>query len=359
MEQKIWNEKKYFVLEKTEAMEMENVALGMLEQNEMQCLLPFRLMRHDREQCFRYEAESGIPLKEWMSNVHDKKEILEVLEKVAQMEEELESYLMEPDHLCTQAEFILLNEKQCRMAYIPVVDYREGKLLGVVQYILNGVNYALDEDYAYIYDLLNAFSRGDIQNCTELKKWVRMLAQGEKLPQPKTEPEAILPQESVEMAQPESKKRFFFGHKKKAEKQEEPEPFAVDKVWEPESTPPPMEKYYNELKDTDATVFLQEEKQGWLIQKSTGREYPIEKESYVIGSGAKQSDIQIEYNAAISRKHARIGCVGEDCYLEDLDSTNGTWVNGEKVHAGERYPLTANARIKLANEEFVFEMRRK
>lgn len=59
------------------------------------------------------------------------------------------------------------------------------------------------------------------------------------------------------------------------------------------------------------------------------REYRLEKEK--TGLGRKPSnDIQID-NLAVSGEHALITTIGHDSFLEDLDSTNGTLVNGAPV----------------------------
>ena len=372
MEQTILNGKKYFIMERTNETEMETVAVGMLEQNEIKYLLPFRMVRHDREEYLRYDAQQGIPLEQWMKEVHSKKEVLELLDSLISAQDELSGYLLEADHLCTENEFIVVNNNRCRMAYIPVADYDKGNILQAVQSILNGVNYALDEDYTYIFDLMNAFSRRDITTCDELRKWIRILERGEK-PQAQLNkvenrqdraeydmaslsPESVEKPNDVEKA---SRKRMFFGLKRKEEKQETPEPFAAEKIEEEKMTPPQFEKHYNELEDTGSTVFLQEEKQGYLVWKNQGREYPIEHESYVIGSSAQSADICLENNGAVSRKHARISRSADTYYLEDLGSMNGTYVNGEKLREGERRQLEDRMRIKLANEDFVFEMRRR
>lgn len=372
MEQQILNGRKYFVLRRTDETQVETVALGMLEQNEIKYLLPFRMVRHDREEYFRYDAQPGTLLEEWLKEVHSKKEILELLDSMIDAQDELADYFLEADHLCTDSEYILVSGNQCRMAYIPVADYEEGNILHAVQYILNGVNYALDEDYTYIFDLMNAFSRGDINSCDELKKWIRILEKGEKPQPPADRVGNMRMQDEYDMApvlseSPEkadeddknNKKRILFGLKKKEEKKVTPEPVAAENITAEKLSPPQFEKHYNELEDTGSTVFLQEAKQGYLVWKSRGKEYVIENESYVIGSSMQSADIYIDSNSTVSRKHARISRSADAYYLEDLGSMNGTYVNGEKLREGEKRLLGDHMRIKLANEEFGFEMRRR
>lgn len=59
------------------------------------------------------------------------------------------------------------------------------------------------------------------------------------------------------------------------------------------------------------------------------KEIPLDKERTTIGRKA-QNDIQID-NLAISGAHAVVVTILHDSFLEDLDSTNGTFVNGKQI----------------------------
>lgn len=58
-------------------------------------------------------------------------------------------------------------------------------------------------------------------------------------------------------------------------------------------------------------------------------EFRLEKELHSIGR-KPDNDIQID-NLAVSGKHALIITILDDSFLEDLGSTNGTYVNGKLV----------------------------
>ncbi len=80
-------------------------------------------------------------------------------------------------------------------------------------------------------------------------------------------------------------------------------------------------------------------------------EIPIEKEIITIGRRT-DNDLCLD-NLAISGYHSQISTVLDDCFLEDLDSTNGTFVNSNIVtkHAlkdGDIIDI-GNHRIKYVN----------
>ena len=80
-------------------------------------------------------------------------------------------------------------------------------------------------------------------------------------------------------------------------------------------------------------------------------EVPIEKETITIGRRT-DNDLCLD-NLAISGYHSQINFVLDDCFLEDLNSTNGTFVNSKivKKHAlkdGDIIDI-GNHRIKYVN----------
>jgi hypothetical protein len=71
----------------------------------------------------------------------------------------------------------------------------------------------------------------------------------------------------------------------------------------------------------------------------------------LLGRG-EQADIQLEDGFA-SSQHARLVPQGDVMVLEDLGSTNGTYLNGEPLRGPQ--PLHAGDRIKIGDSEFTFE----
>ena len=65
------------------------------------------------------------------------------------------------------------------------------------------------------------------------------------------------------------------------------------------------------------------------LNQSVLGEFPLEKERIVIGR-KPETDIQVD-NLAVSGQHAAIITILNDSFLEDLESTNGTFVNGKLV----------------------------
>jgi pSer/pThr/pTyr-binding forkhead associated (FHA) protein len=60
-----------------------------------------------------------------------------------------------------------------------------------------------------------------------------------------------------------------------------------------------------------------------------GLDWPLDRASTVIGRG-RSADMVLN-EATISRAHALFGYEGTQAFVQDLGSTNGTLVNGEKA----------------------------
>ena len=78
--------------------------------------------------------------------------------------------------------------------------------------------------------------------------------------------------------------------------------------------------------------------------------------SYELGSGAVlgRGDVEIRLEDQFaSNRHARIVREGAAMVLEDLGSTNGTWLNDEQVIGPT--PLHAGDRVRIGDSEFRFE----
>jgi pSer/pThr/pTyr-binding forkhead associated (FHA) protein len=78
-------------------------------------------------------------------------------------------------------------------------------------------------------------------------------------------------------------------------------------------------------------------------------EYNMNKERYTIGR-LPDNDIRID-NPAVSGHHSLIINILNDSFLEDLNSTNGTYVNGVRV---TRRALKNGDLVTLGKTEFRF-----
>ena len=95
--------------------------------------------------------------------------------------------------------------------------------------------------------------------------------------------------------------------------------------------------------------------QGILKYQGSGaqQDIAIEKDSFILGKEAGEVDGCIT-GKSVSRIHARISREDGSYYLEDMNSTNGTYLNGEQLEYRQKEKLTARDRVMFGMEEFIF-----
>jgi pSer/pThr/pTyr-binding forkhead associated (FHA) protein len=76
-----------------------------------------------------------------------------------------------------------------------------------------------------------------------------------------------------------------------------------------------------------------------IVQRSpsldVGDEFPLNSAPLTVGRGG-QNDLVLAGDDFASARHARIEVRGDGVWVQDLESTNGTFVNGSRVAGAQR-----------------------
>ncbi len=91
-----------------------------------------------------------------------------------------------------------------------------------------------------------------------------------------------------------------------------------------------------------------------LVRCITNEVIPLNKQVFRVGKEAGCSDYCVNNNDKVSRSHADFVTRGEKYFIKDLNSKNGTFVNGAVISVGQEVEICSGDHIKLANEEFEF-----
>ena len=76
-------------------------------------------------------------------------------------------------------------------------------------------------------------------------------------------------------------------------------------------------------------------------------EFPLEGDTVLVGR-SPENHIRLN-DPSVSRAHLKIVRRGETFHIEDLNSRNGTWINGMPVKPGSEVPVTTGQHISLGN----------
>lgn len=93
-----------------------------------------------------------------------------------------------------------------------------------------------------------------------------------------------------------------------------------------------------------------------LVRSKTNEKIVINKMIFYLGKDGLKADYCIKDNPSISRNHAAIKQMNGGFYLEDLQATNGTYLNGVRLQPSQSVKLNNGDRIRLANDEFKFSL---
>jgi hypothetical protein len=84
-----------------------------------------------------------------------------------------------------------------------------------------------------------------------------------------------------------------------------------------------------------------------------GQDFDLQKETIFLGRSSK-NDIRIS-DRALSRKQLKIFRIGGKYFVEDLKSTNGTWLNGNLILPGEGFELEEGDIIAMGETQLKVE----
>lgn len=93
---------------------------------------------------------------------------------------------------------------------------------------------------------------------------------------------------------------------------------------------------------------------GWLrgdTPNVQGQEFRLRKREVIVGRG-RESDVQLS-DTKNSRRHARLRFGEDEIILEDLDSTHGTLVNGNR---GDHFTLKDGDVIAMGDTLLVVKL---
>lgn len=105
------------------------------------------------------------------------------------------------------------------------------------------------------------------------------------------------------------------------------------------------------------TVFLTDVKETEPFlqgcRNGAAEKIPITKKEFIIGRLEGQADY-ICSNNAVGKVHAEIICKDGLYYIKDLNSKNGTFVNGERIESNTESEIKNNDSVSFANCEYTF-----
>lgn len=340
----------YMILTDQKPLE-ENHEVRMITENRIYGFLPCVSQEHKGNTEYYYEITGwqsmGLLYERKKINCEQLRGLLRELEKILEAAKE---YLLEPSHFILKPEYMYLNTgmEKLYLCYYPgyVKEIRES-FLEWAEYLLGKLDKSDTEGIEFGYDLYQCALEPNFSLLEVLQKHTHKKADVLE-PEPKAEPEAAVPE-----AMPEKT-----GTWKNLFRKKERKPKMEDYLAEADQLGSGAVLFLREQEPMGETECLQISGKEGLVLKSCDPEYPdfyIREESFLIGKQRDHVDGCIPA-ATISRMHARITCTDSVYYIEDLNSTNGTWVDQVQLDPYELFLLENGMHIVFASTEYEVRM---
>jgi len=105
-----------------------------------------------------------------------------------------------------------------------------------------------------------------------------------------------------------------------------------------------------------STPTVPQRKNACITRCKTGEQILITAEQFRVGKDPYNCEYCISDNSAVSRCHAVIKSVNGKWFINDLNSTNKTYVSDRAINPYMDIELCDGVSIKLANENFIFNL---
>lgn len=330
----------YLVLEQ-EVYE-ESYQVGMLIKNKIPGFLECRMSRLDGGASFYYEITSRqslrLVLERKKLNLGD---LLILLNGMYQAVRSCEEYLLDVECLLLNPDFIYLDPDEWTVffCFFPLEKQNPGgELLDLAEYFLD----RLDRQDSGAVTLGYEFYRIAGEENPSLGKLLETWQQGT---------EADMESESERLPWEEPKKIICYDGRGEAVLEKD-----CIREREPQRSFDAASPEWTEGAE-GGTSFLAKIKEPGLFLRCESASYPdlrITKDSFLIGKKKDAVDGWLKARG-ISRIHSRIS-KEEDCYyLTDLNSTNGTFLNGGRLEVNEKARLRPGDRVGFADIRYVVE----
>ncbi|MBE5906484.1 MAG: FHA domain-containing protein, partial [Lachnospiraceae bacterium] len=296
------------------------------------------------------------------------KELRTLIETLGQVADCLENYLLRESALSLDEIYFSADGLRAYFAYLPIrmpeTEQIKEQVLGLLDRLIKESGKGESEYVGYLFHVYDILRRENACLADALTTWESPVQ--DLLPEEHDVERELFMEQTEELSWDEEpqKKETFLGKfvknhfldlkwsvKKKARQYKDFKP----EVWEDESEF--IVRPDEEVNEHRTQMLVErEDLEGVRLhfQDNRGPDIVLTKEQYVLGKREEYADLVVE-DASVSRVHALIKREEEGYYLEDLNSLNGTFVNGTQLNLKERVLLKAQDVIAIGKSKLVFQ----
>lgn len=346
----------------------ENSELLMLLNNQVPGLLELQVIISNGKMEYWYDITGTTSLGTMMELFSlDGHKLRRMIEDIYDMNCQLEEYLLDGQNVAYLPELIYYdrNLEKYRFCYLPGVKTEAGNSIQTLaEYLLTKIDHkdqsAVKMGYAFYEASMQEYCGAEeLLGCTSLsvveEKAVKQEEEQEKEHMIRAETEEDWPitdeDKPVMVKRGRIGKRTLKAKRRRAVGEEKDYAKMLKEMQFNQQIAEPMAR-------ETPTVFLKQDKAaeyGKLIYQGEGEEenFVLDQEVFLVGKDADRVNGLLRADT-VSRIHARIFQKEGAYYIEDLNSTNGTYVNGKELFYREPVKLKKMDRVFFATEEYLF-----
>lgn len=327
-------------------------------------LLRAELIRKGNTFKLNYNISGYISLREFLINPLNKQSFARLLNSILNNLKGLQKAYYNYQFILMDMDAAMVNPttQQVSFVYVPITFYESGtNLKEFLLSIIQCCSFAPGENADYVRDYIKILNRGINFSVFDLEEYVKSLkiddVNGEQIPKCTRCGTPIQPNvnfcASCGMKISGLKVDNQHGVYDPAKAVVKPQPQNV--VGEQN-----MPQYFDTIGVTNTVQQYEQpapqQRYACLTRCKTGERIQISTETFRLGKDPYNSEYCVRDNSAVSRCHAVVKSANGKWFINDLNSTNKTYIGDNPVYPYVDVELYDGMIIKLANEAFVFSL---
>lgn len=291
-----------------------------------------------------------------------------------QVRQEMGRFLLDEENILIYPEQIFqdLSSRNFFFLYLPYHEEGNG-LLKFLEFLLGHMNYEDEGLVECVYSMYEQYEKVGaaylqekiFEDVGHLEEKAELISRGnssETMSQSEREDltskaeGAEISAAQEDLSKQEKKGIFWYLGGKKRKTGEQKGAYRENRLAAMEGRAVAEESAYED-EDYGKTIYVEQTEEGSAIHRlytPDGRvATPLEKENVTIGKQKGEVDLVLE-DESVSRLHARIYVEDYIVYLEDLNSTNGTFKNGLRLQPYEKRRLEEGDEVRFGKLLFVY-----
>lgn len=313
--------------------EVEDIQTG-----KMSYAIPVEVITKKKSFTLVYDITNYITIEQYVYTIMNRRKYIGLLLQILGVFQKMTDDYYNPQNLVLELDKVLVNPStdHIRFLFVPILYYNHGiPIRDFLLQLIYRTTFDSSEDTSYVGRCVEILQKNRNFSIAELEEYL-------KLQFSEKSSTGIYCEETV----PSEKEYHPFSDAREKR---------ADSVMQKEQ---PLRENRNRTGILSGSGIMEtvllgaEETKPCFKQIRTGKSYYLKQERTKIGK--RKCDITIEDNSAVSKEHAMIQEKDDIYYICDLNSTNGTKLNGRKIPAMDQVRLSDEDEIELANEKFIF-----